>query len=225
MKKTYLSFLLVLFFVLNTAVSQVVVNGVKIPERLGFAEKVRQLNGAGTRVKYFMHIYVGALYLKEKTNDPREVINADKPMSIRLQIISAMLTNETMVRYIREGFSRSLDGNIEPFREEIDLICEVFSSEPTKVGDVYDIHYTPGIGVCASKNGKPYNFSTIHASLQKKVTSSEKLKNMMNNLNHTKSGQEALPGLEFKKALFGIWFSDDPVDEDLKDAMLGVVVK
>ncbi len=30
-----------------------------------------------------------------------------------------------------------------------------------------------------------------------------------------------VPGLAFKKALFGIWLSDDPVQDDLKEGMLG----
>ena len=30
-----------------------------------------------------------------------------------------------------------------------------------------------------------------------------------------------IPGLEFKKAFFGIWLSDNPVDEDLKNSLLG----
>ncbi len=33
--------------------------------------------------------------------------------------------------------------------------------------------------------------------------------------------QGTIPGLDFKKALFGIWFSDTPVDEDLKKGLLG----
>ena len=33
--------------------------------------------------------------------------------------------------------------------------------------------------------------------------------------------QSTIPGLDFKKALFGIWFSDNPVDEDLKKGLLG----
>ena len=39
----------------------------------------------------------------------------------------------------------------------------------------------------------------------------------------SKNGKVAttVAGLPFKKALFGIWFSDDPVDSDLKDGMLG----
>jgi hypothetical protein len=30
-----------------------------------------------------------------------------------------------------------------------------------------------------------------------------------------------IPGFDFKKALFGIWLSDNPVDKDLKNALLG----
>ncbi|HWB62121.1 MAG TPA: chalcone isomerase family protein [Chitinophagales bacterium] len=33
--------------------------------------------------------------------------------------------------------------------------------------------------------------------------------------------QSTIPGMDFKKALFGIWFSDDPVDSDLKQGLLG----
>jgi Chalcone isomerase-like len=33
--------------------------------------------------------------------------------------------------------------------------------------------------------------------------------------------QSTIPGLDFKKALFGIWFCDTPADEDLKKGLLG----
>ncbi|WP_111496668.1 MULTISPECIES: chalcone isomerase family protein [Marinobacter] len=38
-----------------------------------------------------------------------------------------------------------------------------------------------------------------------------------------KNGQkkDTVPGLAFKKALFGIWLSDEPAQDDLKAAMLG----
>ncbi len=218
MRKNILIVITGITLLLNNLSAQITVSGVKVPAKLGFGGTVRELNGAGTRVKYMMHVYVGALYLKEKSKDPKVIINADKPMSVRLQIISSLLTNEAMVRYIREGFYRSLDGKVAPFKEHLDLICEVFSSEPTKVGDVYDIHYTPGIGVSASKNGKPFEFTKLHKNGQIKNDNIKLLKD----IKRTKDGYDALPGLDFKKALFGIWLSDDPVDEDLKDAMLGV---
>ena len=31
----------------------------------------------------------------------------------------------------------------------------------------------------------------------------------------------SIAGLEFKKALFGIWLGDKPADDDLKTGMLG----
>ncbi|MBC66067.1 MAG: hypothetical protein CML63_05160 [Rhodobacteraceae bacterium] len=31
----------------------------------------------------------------------------------------------------------------------------------------------------------------------------------------------SISGLEFKKAFFGVWLSDNPVQENLKKAMLG----
>ncbi|MCW5908847.1 MAG: chalcone isomerase family protein [Chitinophagales bacterium] len=34
--------------------------------------------------------------------------------------------------------------------------------------------------------------------------------------------QSTIAGLDFKKALFGIWLSDTPVDEDLKKGLLGL---
>jgi hypothetical protein len=34
--------------------------------------------------------------------------------------------------------------------------------------------------------------------------------------------QSTIEGLDFKKALFGIWLSDTPVDEDLKKGLLGL---
>jgi hypothetical protein len=38
--------------------------------------------------------------------------------------------------------------------------------------------------------------------------------------NNTLEGK--IPGLDFKKAFFGIWLSDNPVDADLKKSLLGI---
>ena len=64
--KLICSFLAIAIFS-NSLFAQVKVSGVTVPAKLGFSGSVRELNGAGTRVKYMMHIYVGALYLKEKS--------------------------------------------------------------------------------------------------------------------------------------------------------------
>lgn len=220
MKKLSL-LLLVIGITINTSFAQKKLNGVTLPEKIGFSEIVRDFAGAGIRQEFFVKAYVFGLYMKEKSTDPNVIINADKAMSIRLHMTSNLLTSKLMEEKIREGFSKSLDGKIEPYKEMIDLICGVFSSEATKVGDVYDIHYTPGIGISASKNGKGYDFATLNKNAKATVKNSEKLDHLLKNLKYTKSGQSAIPDFGFKKALFGIWFSDNPVDSDLKADVLG----
>lgn len=191
------------------------VGGIKLPSNLEFGGSVREFTGAGTRVKFFMRIYVLALYMEEPSKDQEVIINADKPMSMRMHIISSMLTSEVMNKYIREGFDRSLGEKSAEVKSHLDLICSEFSSEPTEVGDVYDLHYTPGAGMSGSKNGVMYNFD----NLDKEVDDSNRSTQMLQ-LKHTKDGDAAIPGFLFKKGLFGVWLSDDPVDANLKDEIL-----
>jgi hypothetical protein len=210
-KKAFIIFLTT-FFIVGYSPAQTVVNDALFPDVIGFNKRILRLNGVGIRNKYLMNVYVAGLYLQESSSDPEYIIDADKPMSIRIHIVSSLLTNETMVRYIRQGFYWSLNGNVKPIKDQIDMICEIFSAEPTHVGDVYAIHYIPGVGVVASKNGMLYDFSNW------------KDKTAM--INYTYDGKAAIAGgIYYKKALFGIWLSDKPVDDDLKEAMLGIKQK
>lgn len=202
--------------------SKIAVSGINLPTKIGFGGTVREFTGAGTRVKFFMRIYVLGVYMKEPTKDPEVIINADEPMSMRMHIISSMLTNDVMVKYIREGFSRGLgleNGDFGEYKTHVDLICSVFSSEPTEVGDVYDFHYVPGVGTSGSKNSVLYSFDNLTETTDEMHDSTDAGSNMLK-LNYTKKGQAAIPSLGFKKAMFGIWFSDDPVDPKLKDEVL-----
>jgi hypothetical protein len=191
MKKRFFCVSLLAFLLIsNYNFSQIKVQGVTLPAKLGKEDKVCVLNGAGVRNKYFMNVYIAGLYVTAKTTNPNEVINADKPMAVRLQIISALVTQDRMAESIVEGFQKSTKGNTKPIQKEIDIIVKIFKSEPIKVGDVFDIWYTPGIGITATKNSKKCDI--------------------------------LIPGLQFKKYTFGIWLCEDPVDDILKDKMLGL---
>lgn len=189
MKKIFLS-LCFSIMLASISFSQVKLYGVAFPAKLGFDNKVVVLNGAGVRNKYFMNVYVAGLYLRTKNSNPQEIINADQPMAVRLQIISSLVTRDRMAESIIEGFEQSTGGKTKPIQKEIDMIIKIFKSEPIKVGDVFDIMYTPGKGITATKNGKDYGI--------------------------------LIKGLSFKKAVFGIWLGEDPVDDPLKDKMLGL---
>jgi hypothetical protein len=145
------------------------------------------LNGQGTRDKFFIDLYVGGLYLKQKNTDAKQIIDADETMNIRLHIVSSLITSKKMEDATREGFDKSTNGNTQPIKEKIETFLSVFMEE-IKENDIYDFLYIPSTGVEIYKN---------------------------NQLKKT------IQGLEFKKALYGIWIGEKPAQESLKENMLG----
>ena len=129
------------------------IGGINMPESLKTGQTQLMLNGAGIRTKLFFDIYVGGLYLKEKSQDPKAIIEADEPMAIRLHVVSSMLTSKKMEKATREGFKKATGGNIEPIKVQIDEFCSVFKKE-IKEDDRYDLIYVPGKGVEVHINGE-----------------------------------------------------------------------
>jgi hypothetical protein len=110
------------------------------------------LNGAGIREKFWIDVYVGALYLPAKSKNAPEILSADKPMAIKLHILTSAVTREKMKNGIEEGFMRSTAGNIAPVKARMEQLLSAFSSE-IKVGDEFDMIYEPGKGISLYKNG------------------------------------------------------------------------
>ena len=184
-KKSFVAMSLVVM--ITSVCSAMEIAGVNMPESLEFGKTVLILNGAGVRTKYLLKLYVGGLYLKEKGQNPEDIIKADEPMAIRLHIISSLITSERMEESTREGFEKATGGNSGPVRDKIEKLISVFKEE-IKINDIYDLVYVPGKGVEVYKNGNLCSMTE---------------------------------GLPFKRALFGIWLCVNPVQESLKEEMLG----
>lgn len=168
--------------------AQLTVNGVTLPAKLKTSTTELNLNGAGVRKKAFFKVYVLGLYLKDQTKDAAEIINANQEMAVRLQITSSVVSSSNMSSAIREGFEKSLKGNVAPMKDKIEGFIEIFSKDEIKQGDVFLLDYIPNVGIKSFKNGK------LLATTE---------------------------GVDFKKALFGIWLGANPVDSGLKTAILG----
>jgi len=161
------------------------ISGINIPDTL---KNGLILNGAGIRSKFFFDLYVGGLYLKEKSNNDLHVINSDEPMAITLHITSSMISSKKMSDATIEGFENSTKNQIEPIKDKIDKFISVFKEE-IKDGDIYAFIYSSKEGTKIFKNNKLIT---------------------------------TIKGLEFKKALFGIWLCEKPAQESLKKEMLGL---
>lgn len=126
---------------------------VTLPDSLMGGKDKLLLNGAGFRVKFFMKMYVGGLYLIQKNHDPQMIIDADETMALKLHIVSGMITTKKMTDAINEGFKNSLGENVSSFKNEIDQFTSFFADE-IKKNDIFDIAYIPKEGVSVYKNEK-----------------------------------------------------------------------
>ena len=172
----------------STQLFAVEVGGIDMPDTLKNNETSLNLNGAGTREKFFMDLYVGGLYLKSKTQDANQVLTADETMALRLHIVSGLITSEKMLQATKEGFENSLgDNKNEAIQNKINTFLATFKDE-IKEGDIFEMVYVPNEGVKVYKNAA-----------------------LANTIN----------GMEFKQALFGIWLSETPAQQSLKEDMLG----
>jgi hypothetical protein len=191
MKKMFLVITLVisaLFSEVN-AQKQIVFEGVTIPRTITFQNKTLQLNGAGSRSKMWVEVYIQALYLSQLSQNPKEIINDNSEMAIRIEVTSALVSSGKLTRAMNAGFEKSTGDNLEALRPKIELFKSYLSDEITR-GDIFELTYNPAeSSVWVVKNGE----------LKGKVQ-----------------------GIDFKKALFGIWLSDKPADEDLKNSLLGL---
>lgn len=163
------------------------VNDVDVADKIQVADQSLTLNGAGVRSKFFLDLYVGALYLGNHSADANATVAADEAMTIRLHITSSMIDGEKMSEATLDGFVKSTGGDIAPIQTEVNALIGAFR-DAVENKDVFDLQYVPGQGVSVIRNG---DIKVI------------------------------VPGLAFKQALFGIWLSEDPVQEGLKEEMLG----
>ncbi|HQQ95547.1 MAG TPA: chalcone isomerase family protein [Bacteroidia bacterium] len=133
--------------------AQLKVSGINVPLVFNSGENALILNGAGVRVKYFMDMYVGALYLKNKSGDAARIMEADEAMCMQLQIVSGLITSEKMNEAVDEGFKKSTGGNTNSLQARINQFKAVFNEKITK-GDVYQMVYQKNKGTQIYKNGK-----------------------------------------------------------------------
>lgn len=181
-------FLLLTIVAASFTYGQTKIGGSVMPNVMKVGDEYLKMNGGGIRTKMFMNLYIGVLYLQEKSSDANAIINGDKPMAVKIKIISGMVDNENFEEAIREGFNKSTKNNIAPIKDRMEKMIKEGFAEDIQTSDVYDLVYQPATGCTLIKNNKAV------------VT---------------------VKGLDFKKALFGIWLGAQPAQEDLKLRMLG----
>ncbi|MBN1879186.1 chalcone isomerase family protein [bacterium] len=127
--------------------------GISVPDTFspGDTEVQLVMNGAGIRKKIGFKVYVGSLYLQEKTTDSKEVINVDEPMAITMDWLRNV-AKEKIAETFSEGFKYSAGTDLDSLKPQIDMFLN--SLKDASKSDKWKLIYTPALGTQLYFNDK-----------------------------------------------------------------------
>jgi hypothetical protein len=121
------------------------VAGVVIPDTVTVADNSLQLNGAGIREKFFMDIYIGALYLPAKTPDSSAILSDTGPASVLMHILHDSISKEKITGAWSDGMHANLsDEEMQSQQATLDSFNTLFRT--VQKGDIIRIDYIPAKG-------------------------------------------------------------------------------
>ncbi|MGD2137074.1 MAG: chalcone isomerase family protein [Gammaproteobacteria bacterium] len=154
MHKQTVLFALCLLFTVATAEAGKIA-GIEIQDTytLPGSDSILRLNGAGIREKFFLDIYIGALYLPSTSADVDTILNDNQAASVLMHF----LYSEVSKQKITDGWKDGLDDNLG--KEQMAALAprlEKFNSlfRTVHEGDEIRIDYLPESGTNVRINGE-----------------------------------------------------------------------
>jgi len=137
--------LLILLLTLSTSVLAKKVKDVEIADTVTTSSNVSlTLNGAGIRTKFFFDIYIGALYLEQKTDQVDQVFRAGTNRVV-MHILYKELSKEKLTKGWVSGFeSNNSKEQFKSLQARLTEFSNLFTT--VKKGDVIQIDYSKEIG-------------------------------------------------------------------------------
>jgi hypothetical protein len=129
-------------------------DGVEFPDKIALPNttKTVQLNGVGYRKKFFIKVYIGALYTERLARSRDEVIAFDGPKRVLMHFVYDEVSSEKLVDAWNEGFEENLpEEALNKLKPQIDKFNAMFPT--VKKGDVIYLDYIPGSGTRVTVNG------------------------------------------------------------------------
>jgi Chalcone isomerase-like len=142
--------LYVLLALFAFAASAASLAGVTLPDSATVGGQSLVLNGLGLREKYYLDIYVGALYLPARSRDSASIIAQDVPKRVVMHFIYDDVPKDKITETMYEGLSRYPEyASLKPL---LDQACA--HAEDMKKGQEMSFDYVPGQGTIVYVKGK-----------------------------------------------------------------------
>lgn len=113
------------------------------------------LNGLGLREKLWVDVYVGSLYLTQKSDDVAAILSRPGPWRIQLDFVYKEVSSKKLLDAWREGFEKNQSQEtLIQLQTRIDQFYGYFTDSAI-AKDRYAFDFLPGTGTQISKNGEP----------------------------------------------------------------------
>jgi hypothetical protein len=126
--------------------------GIVLPETAKIGDTTVKLNGMGLRKKFVVKVYVGALYLPEKSSDPAKILAADVPMRMVMHFIYKEVEAAKVTEGWSDGFANNSGAELPALKERLERFNSWWPA--MKSGDEAMMTYVPGTGTTLEVNGK-----------------------------------------------------------------------
>lgn len=139
--------LFILSMLLVIPVSAKEVAGVVIPEQVTLEQGIDPLtlNGAGIRSKFFVKVYVGALYLPSKQTAMEKILAMPGAKRVSMHVLYDEVSKEKLVSGWNDGFeNNNSPEELARLKERLNNFNDLFTT--VKRGDLVNIDYLPGKG-------------------------------------------------------------------------------
>ena len=123
------------------------VSGVKVDDKASVGGQELVLNGAGMRQRLLFKVYVGALYVPQKTSIPAEVTARNQPRRMSL-LLQRDVSADMLLEALRAGLAdNNSQAQLDAIRPQVEQFATIFKSVgEAKSGQVIHIDYTPSEG-------------------------------------------------------------------------------
>ena len=136
------------------ASASVEVAGVLLPETVRLADGTPLLlNGAGTRTKFWVDVYVAALYLPTRLRTPEAVLATPRANRMYMRFLHDELSAERIREAWREGFEDNNAADVlEPLWPRLTRFMALFPD--ARRGDEVTLDYLPSQGTAVHLNDR-----------------------------------------------------------------------
>ena len=124
--------------------------GVTMPDNITLNGHNLVLNGLGLRTKFMVKVYVGGLYLEQKSSDANAIIKSPGPKRIVLQFLRGVSKGQLSDSFT-EAFSNNSPDAINTMKPDIDRFLGAL--DPVRPGEQVVITTMPGTGTTLNIDG------------------------------------------------------------------------